>query len=254
MQQKTIEPRKINNPALNVVGIEGGYHNVHIIHGIDFCLKDKEITTIIGPNGCGKSTFLKIIFGLATHYKGKVEYFGTNITKNRTDQLVKNGISYVPQVNNVFSDLTILENLQMGAYLSKKNYQDDIEKVYQIFPELQARKHELAVNLSGGQRQMLALGRALMTKPKILLLDEPTAALSPIFVKEILEKIQDLREEGLSILLVEQNARSALQHSDYCYIFAAGNVITHAPAEEVLSNKNIGQLFLGIMESETRTL
>lgn len=241
-------PRTVTDVALIASKIEGGYGSVQILQGIDVAVGNQEIVTIIGPNGCGKSTFLKVVFGLATHYSGTVEYFGKDITANRTDTLVRAGISYVPQVNNVFADLTISENLQMGAFLIEDDYSDDLERVFQVFPELKERKLDLAGNLSGGQRQMLALGRAMMTRPKVMLLDEPTAALSPLFVQEILDKIVDLREEGLSILLVEQNARSALRHSDHGYVFASGRVVTDAPADEILSNKNIGELFLGVKQ------
>ncbi len=238
--------RAIDNKALEVIGINGGYGSVQILFDIDLAVGKQEIVTIIGPNGCGKSTFLKVIFGLANRYSGGIKYFGSDVSNEKTDKLVNMGMSYVPQVNNVFPDLTILENLEMGGYRLNDDISDDMEKVFQIFPELKERKFELASNLSGGQRQMLALGRALMTRPQMMLLDEPTAALSPIFVQEILDKVSALRDDGMSILLVEQNAKSALRHSDYGYVFAHGELVYEDVAESILTNKNIGELFLGV--------
>lgn len=238
--------RKVNSTAFAANKINGGYGSVQIIYDIDLVVGKQEIVTIIGPNGCGKSTFLKVAFGLATLYKGNIIYFDEDISGVRTDQLVNKGLSYVPQVNNIFPDLTILENLEMGGYRIKENISDDIERVFQIFPELKERRFELAANLSGGQRQMLALGRALMTRPKMMLLDEPTAALSPIFVQEILDKVTALRDDGMSILLVEQNAKSALRKSDYGYVFAHGELVYEDDADKILNNKNIGELFLGV--------
>lgn len=238
---------------LSTKDLRGGYGSVQILNGVDIEVEPNEIVTIIGPNGSGKSTFLKVIFGLATYYDGEIKYENENISSVRTDLLVKKGISYVPQVENVFPSLTIHENLEMGAYLFKsKDIQDDLEHVYQLFPDLVPRKHDLTNTLSGGQRQMLALGRAMMTKPKFMFLDEPTAALSPIYVKQILDKIVELRdEEKLTILLVEQNAKSALKISDYGYILANGKVVYHNKAEELLIDKKINEYFLGV-KSETK--
>ena len=235
-------------PILQVNKLQGGYGKVQIIYDISLAMKKKEIVTIIGPNGCGKSTFLKIIYGLATHYSGDVKYFNTNIARKRTDLLVKWGISYVPQVNNVFPDLTIEENLEMGFYLSDSNLEEAIDYVFSIFPDLKPRRHDFASTLSGGQRQMLALGRALMTAPTLILLDEPTAALSPSYVETILKKINELREEGLSILLVEQNAKSALKYSDYGYVFSSGKVVHHGEAQTILEDPQLGEKFLGFTD------
>ncbi|RMG28097.1 MAG: ABC transporter ATP-binding protein [Methanobacteriota archaeon] len=239
------ELREVANPILKVKNLQGGYGKVQIIYDISLTMDKQEIVTIIGPNGCGKSTFLKIIYGLASYYSGYVEYAQTPIMKKRTDLLVRWGISYVPQVNNVFPDLTIEENLEMGFYLSDGNLEDAIDYVFSIFPDLKPRRFEFASNLSGGQRQMLALGRALMTGPTLLLLDEPTAALSPTYVETILRKIKELREEGVSILLVEQNAKSALAHSDYGYVFASGRVVHHDDAQAILKDPQLGEKFLG---------
>ncbi len=243
------EDRSVASPLFRTEHLRGGYGSVKILFNINLSVKDKEIVTVIGPNGCGKSTFLKVAYGLATYHGGGVEYRNENITGLRTDQLVKKGISYVPQVNNIFPDLTVNENLEMGGYLKKSDLSDDLEQVYQMFPDLASRRTELASNLSGGQRQMLALGRALMSDPKFLLLDEPTAALSPLYVEQIMQKITELRDEvGMAIVLVEQNAKSALKHSDYAYIFSRGIVVHHDIADNILNDPKIGELFLGIVK------
>ena len=175
---------------LEVNKLEGGYDTVQILHGIDLYVEEGEFVTIIGPNGCGKSTFIKVIFGIATHYSGDVLYNNKSIANWRTDQLVNNGIAYVPQVDNVFPSLSIFENLQMGGNnLPTKVLNERIEEALTMFPDLKTRIHDLAASLSGGERQMLAISRALISKPKFLLLDEPTAALSPLYQSQIIEKI-----------------------------------------------------------------
>jgi len=234
---------------LKVEDLYGGYGSVQIINGIDFEIKRKEFITIIGPNGSGKSTFVKILFGLATHYSGDVFYDNRNVTRERTDVLVKNGISYVPQVDNVFPNLNIIENLEMGGYTNEEKVEENIEKVFNIFEDLVPRKTDLANTLSGGQRQMLALGRALMSDPKMLLLDEPTAALSPLYIQMILEKIEELRDSGVTVLLVEQNAKSALKRSDRGYIFANGKVVHTSDADEILNDPKINEYFLGFADN-----
>ncbi|MHA2028398.1 MAG: ABC transporter ATP-binding protein [Candidatus Kariarchaeaceae archaeon] len=230
---------------LEVNDLQGGYGSVQIINGISLTVKPREFITVIGPNGSGKSTFLKIIFGLATYYSGDVYYQSNLVNEERTDILVKNGMSYVPQVNNVFPNLTITENLEMGAYTFSHDLVDDIENVFSIFEDLKPRRNDLANTLSGGQRQMLALGRALMSKPKMLILDEPTAALSPLYIQNILDKIEELREAGMTILLVEQNAKSSLKRSDRGYIFANGKVVHEDNADSILNDPKINEYFLG---------
>ncbi len=232
---------------LTVEHLSGGYGSIHILYDISLHLGKQEIVTIIGPNGSGKSTFLKVVFGLATLYDGRIVYDSQDVTGFRTDQLVKMGISYVPQVENVFPNLTIRENLEIGAYRIDDDISDDMEFVFSIFPELKRRQYDLTATLSGGQRQMLALGRALMGRPKLLLLDEPTAALSPAYIKLILEKIRELRDNGVSILLVEQNARSALLSSDRGYIFASGRVVHEARAKSLLTDPKVNEYFLGVV-------
>ena len=234
--------------ALACLGISGGYGSVKIIDKIDVGVKKGHITTIIGPNGSGKSTFLKVIFGLATRYEGKVYYDYKDITDYRTDKKVRAGIAYVPQVQNVFPSLSVEDNLLMGALggLEADEVKEQMEQIYNIFTDLVPRKNDLAESLSGGQRQMLALGRSLMPKPDLLLLDEPTAALSPQYVKYMFAKILELRDTAdVSILIVEQNAKTSLGNSEYGYIFANGRVLHHATGEELLNDPDIGKHFLG---------
>jgi len=231
---------------LDVKGLEGGYGTVQILHGIDLYVDEGEFVTIIGPNGCGKSTFIKVIFGIATQYEGEVMYDNKSISNWRTDQLVNNGIAYVPQVDNVFPSLSIFENLQMGGNnLPTKVLNERIGEALDMFPDLKTRIHDLAASLSGGERQMLAISRALISKPRFLLLDEPTAALSPLYQSQIIEKIDKLRETGITILIVEQNARLSLSRSDRGYIFANGKVVHSGDAKDILNDPEIGEYFLG---------
>ena len=227
-------------------GLEGGYGAVQILYGIDLHVDEGEFVTIIGPNGCGKSTFIKTIFGIAKHYGGQVLYRGEPIEGLRSDQLVSKGIAYVPQVNNVFPSLSVEENLQMGGNsLPGPLLNQRIERALDMFPDLRSREHDLAASLSGGERQMLAISRALIADPSFLLLDEPTAALSPLYQQQIIERIDALREQGITVLIVEQNARLSLARSDRGYIMANGKVVLTGTSQHILTDPDIGQYFLG---------
>ena len=231
---------------LDVKGLSGGYGSVQILYDIDLYVDEGEFVTIIGPNGCGKSTFIKTLFGIATHYGGEATYRGERIEKMRTDQLVRKGIAYVPQVNNVFPTLSVEENLQMGGNaLPSTVLKQRIERALTMFPDLRSREHDLAASLSGGERQMLAISRALISDPSFLLLDEPTAALSPLYQQQIIERIDNLRKEGITVLIVEQNARLSLARSDRGYIFASGKVVHTGDADFILNDPEIGEYFLG---------
>jgi len=233
--------------VLEVTGLEGGYGHVQILNGIDLHVDEGEFVTIIGPNGCGKSTFLKVLFGLATHIKGTVLHNNMDVSRWRTDRLVDRGIAYVPQVDNVFPSLSVRENLQMGGIrLSAKKLTACIERACRMFPDLEPRMNDLAAALSGGERQMLAISRALISDPTFLLLDEPTAALSPKYQQQILANIDELRTQGISVLLVEQNARLSLARSDRGYIFAGGKVVYTGSAKSMLNDPDIGDYFLGL--------
>ncbi len=231
---------------LEVGNLDGGYGTVQILYGIDIHVEEGEFVTIIGPNGCGKSTLIKTIFGIATYYGGTIEYRGQDVSGWRTDQLVNHGIAYVPQVDNVFPSLSVEENLQMGGNtLSNSILNQRIERALEMFPDLRSREHDLAASLSGGERQMLAISRALISDPKFLLLDEPTAALSPLYQQQIIERIDSLRDEGITILIVEQNARLSLARSDRGYIMANGKVVHTGDAQHILTDPEIGEYFLG---------
>ncbi len=235
------------NKILDVIGLEGGYDRVQILNGIDLQVYQGEFVTIIGPNGCGKSTFLKIIFGQATHHFGRVIHDNQDVSGWRTDRLVERGLAYVPQVDNVFPSLSVRENLQMGGIrLTKKKISNGIERAFEMFPELKLRVNDLAVSLSGGERQMLAISRALISEPTFLMLDEPTAALSPRYQKKILDNIDELRNDGISVLLVEQNARLSLARSDRGYIFSGGKIVHSGEAQSILNDPDIGKYFLGV--------
>ncbi len=232
--------------VLEVRGLEGGYGSVQILYEIDMHVDEGEFVTIIGPNGCGKSTLIKTIFGIATYYGGDIEYRGQDVSGWRTDQLVNHGIAYVPQIDNVFPSLSVEENLQMGGNTLPNNILNQrIERSLEMFPDLRSREHDLAASLSGGERQMLAISRALISDPKFLLLDEPTAALSPLYQQQIIERIDSLREEGITILIVEQNARLSLARSDRGYILANGKMVHTGDAQHILTDPEIGEYFLG---------
>ena len=232
--------------VLDVKGLNGGYGSVQILYDIDLYVEEGEFVTIIGPNGCGKSTFIKAIFGIASYYSGEVNHNEEDVSGWRTDQLVNRGIAYVPQVDNVFPSLTIYENLKMGGNnLSNSVLNERIERAMNMFPDLKARVHDLAASLSGGERQMLAISRALISNPKFLLLDEPTAALRPLYQQQIIKQIDALRKHGFTVLIVEQNARLSLSRSDRGYIFAGGKVVHSGDAQHILTDPEIGEYFLG---------
>ena len=232
---------------LEVIGLRGGYGSVQILNGIDLHVDEGEFVTIIGPNGCGKSTFLKVLFGLASYHEGTVLHNSEDVSGWRTDKLVERGIAYVPQIDNVFPSLSVQENFQMGGIrLSTKKQIEGMERACEMFPGLKPRMHDLAASLSGGERQMLAISRALISNPSFLLLDEPTAALSPRYQQQILGNIDGLRSEGISVLLVEQNARLSLARSDRGYIFSSGKVVHTGSGKSILNDQNIGDYFLGV--------
>ena len=236
----------MSEPLLRVEGLSKEFGGLVAVEDMTFNIYPGEFVGLIGPNGCGKSTFIKAIFGLCTFYGGDVEHNGEDVAGWRTDQLVRRGISYVPQVDNVFPSLTVAENLQMGGNrLSARVLNERIDDSLEMFPDLISRMHDLAASLSGGQRQMLAISRALISKPKFLLLDEPTAALSPLFQQQIIDRIDALRQSGITVLIVEQNARLSLSRSDRGYVFASGKVVHTGKAADILADPEIGEYFLG---------
>jgi ABC-type branched-subunit amino acid transport system ATPase component len=208
-------------------------------------VKSGEIVAIIGPNGAGKSTLLKTIFGLLRPRQGKITLADKAITGLRPHKIVQRGISYVPQVKNVFPSLTIQENLEMGAFIRTDDYSSRLKEVYALFPILYERRTERAGLLSGGQRQMVAMGRALMLDPQVLLLDEPSSGLAPRLVAMIFEKILEINATGVAIVIVEQNAREALKMSHHGYVLAMGKNVLDGPGQALLNNEEVGRLYLG---------
>ena len=231
--------------VLRVQDVVAGYGEVEILHGVSIAVSEAEIVAVIGPNGAGKSTLLKAIFGLVSVLSGSVHLAERDVTNMAPDRIVQSGMSYVPQTENVFPSLTINENLEMGAYVRRDGLRSRLERVYDLFPDIAPRRGERAGRLSGGQRQMLALARALMLDPKILLLDEPSASLSPKMVDSIFEKIGEINQGGTAILLVEQNAKEALSFASRAYVLAMGENRFEGEAKEMLDNEEVGKLYLG---------
>ena len=229
---------------LQVEGVSSGYGKMIIVRDVSIFLDNNEIVVMIGPNGSGKSTLLKTIFGILRPAAGDIKLDGESIVGVRPDKVVRRGLSYVPQLDNAFPSLTVRENLQMGAYI-RDGYEDRLSEVLEIFPILKDKIDTKAVSLSGGERQALAVARALMTEPKVLLLDEPTAGLSPALVAETLETIKGIRDMGTSILLVEQNAKKSLSICDRGYVLAMGRKVFEGTGREILEHKDIGKLYLG---------
>ncbi len=230
---------------LAIRDLYSGYGEVDILKGVNLTVDVGELVVIIGPNGAGKSTVLKSLFGLAQVHRGEILWRDRNITRWRSDRLVREGICYVPQVNNVFPTLTVQENLEMGAFVRTDNYGPQLDQVFQFFPDLREKRHQAAGTLSGGQRQMVAMGRALMVNPKLLLLDEPTAGLSPLYVNQIFAIVHDISQQGISILMVEQNAKQALTMAHRGYVLAMGTNRYEDTGGNLLNNPDIAKMFLG---------
>ncbi len=242
MSQKTIYS------TIHVDTLNSGYVNSHILFDVDFDAKEKEITVVVGPNGSGKSTLLKSIFGLCTIYSGEISYNGEKITGLAPHKVARKKIAYLPQVNNVFSNLTIKENLIMASYtLNSKLVSERMPEIFETFPILKEYEKSKSNTLSGGERQMLAMGMALIRQPNVMLFDEPTASLSPKLANEVLSKIKQLRDDfGITIILVEQNVKRALTLGDFVYLFANGKGVFKGKPDELLNHPELGKLYLGI--------
>jgi branched-chain amino acid transport system ATP-binding protein len=230
---------------LEVRGLYGGYGGVDILNGVDLVLNEGQVVVVIGPNGAGKSTLMKAIFGLVRVRAGSIRFTGEDSANARPDQLVAKGLSYVPQERNVFPSLTVQENLEMGAYIRSDDYSAELERVFEIFPLLLERRRQPAGQMSGGERQMVALGRALMVRPRLLLLDEPTAGLSPKFIDQIFERILAINALGISVLMIEQNARKALGFAHRGYVLVGGANRYDDTGPNLLANPRIAEMFLG---------
>jgi|Deesub1362A_J573_1020465.scaffolds.fasta_scaffold00145_42 ABC-type branched-subunit amino acid transport system ATPase component len=231
---------------LKVKDVVAGYEKSVVVNDVSIKVGDSEVVTIVGPNGSGKSTLLKAIVGQARIFDGRILYGEEEITNLRTDLIIKKGIGYVPQVDNVFVNLSVEENLEMGGYLLKENLEETMSEVLSLFPELRRHIKRKVSVLSGGERQMLAIARALMSNPKMLIVDEPTANLAPRLVAKVLAKIREIVESGYSVLMVEQNAKKALDISDYCYILASGKLVFEGEPKEVLAHEEFGKIYLGL--------
>lgn len=229
---------KIDNLKVNYGGIEA-------VKGISFEVPDKSIVTLIGANGAGKSTTLRTIAGLVNASDGSIKYDDADILQKKTHEIVQTGITLVPEGRRVFPDLTVLENIKIGAYLRKDKPDDDIEMVYGLFPRLKERNWQLAGTLSGGEQQMLAVARALMAKPKLIMMDEPSLGLAPIVVQGIFEIIKEINKQGVTILLIEQNANMALQIADRAYVLETGRITMSGTGKELLADENVKKAYLG---------
>jgi branched-chain amino acid transport system ATP-binding protein len=232
-------------PLLDARGLIGGYGGMDILNGVDIAVDSGEIVVIVGPNGAGKSTAMKAIAGLVPLKSGRITYAGQEITGEAPEHLAAHGIAYVPQERNVFRTLTVEENLAMGGYRRRGDLAREIARIYQLFPALKDRRRQCAGELSGGQRQMVAIGRALMIEPRLLLLDEPTVGLSPKVIGEIFERIRAINAGGVGILMVEQNARAALAIAHRGYVLATGRNRFADSAAALLANRDVAQAFLG---------
>ena len=230
---------------LTVEQVTSGYGDMEVLHDVSIVVNVQEIVTIIGPNGAGKSTLMKTIFGLLKPTTGEIRFTDQDITGLSPDRIVRLGMAYVPQVENVFPSLTVRENLEMGAFIRSDDFSDRISEMFALFPVLERRGKQQVGKMSGGERQMVAMARALMLNPQLILLDEPSAALAPNLAEVIFERIAAVNEMGVAILIVEQNAKGSLGLSDRGYVLAAGCNRFTDTGENLLANEEIGQLYLG---------
>lgn len=232
---------------LEVLGIEAGYSQRPVLKGIDFRVDEGAVVSVLGANGAGKTTTLRTIVGLLPTRKGKVIFEGRDITKISPHAAVRLGIAMVPEGRQIFSRLSVLENLRLGAFIYKDEPQirSDLDRVFDLFPRLKEREQQDAGSLSGGEQQMLAMGRALMSRPKLLLLDEPSMGLAPLLVARIYDIVAKINEQGTSVLVVEQNARMALKVSQHAYVMETGSLVFDGPADELLQDDRIRKAYLG---------
>ena len=235
-----------NEIAIRIKHLRSGYGKFEVLHGVDMEFPRGKISAIIGPNGSGKSTVIKSIYNIANIYSGKIYLNDENITRLNTHDLIRNGIAYIPQGKRVFEELTVLENLELGAEFinDKEVISTRIKEVFRRYPVLEKRKNKLAYGLSGGERQALAIGRALIQKPEIIIMDEPSIGLSPILQKDLFEMISSLRDEGITIIIVEQNAKKAIEIADVTYLLENGEIALSGD-KNVLYERKIKEVYLG---------
>jgi branched-chain amino acid transport system ATP-binding protein len=230
---------------LSVKDLQVNYGGIEAVKGISFDVHEGEIVTLIGANGAGKSTTLKAVAGLVKPKSGSIELRGENIVGIDTTDIVSKGITLVPEGRRVFADLTVLENIKIGAYLRKDDLSEDIKWIYELFPRLKERSWQLAGTLSGGEQQMLAVARALMSRPKLIMMDEPSLGLAPIIVKGIFDIIKEINRQGTTVLLIEQNANMALKNADYGYVLETGRITISGKGSELLVNEDVKKAYLG---------
>ena len=230
---------------LSAENMLGGYGETTILNDCSISVKKGEIAVIVGPNGAGKSTAMKAIFGMLDLRAGNIIFDGKDITDLKPQERVKSGMGFVPQTHNVFTSMTVMENLEIGGFTNQENLSKNISEVFKLFPVLREKQKQLVGELSGGQRQQVAVGRALMTNPKLLMLDEPTAGVSPLVVQELFEKITSIARTGIAILMVEQNARQALEIADNGFVLVQGENKYTDKGSKLLSNKEVRKAFLG---------
>ena len=242
-----VESSAASGPALATLGITAGYGDMAVIRDIDIAVSPGSLVSVVGPNGAGKSTLLKAILGLAKVFDGTVTLDGADVTRRPLEDLVRKGIGYVPQVDDVFETLRVHENLEMGGYLLDRSERAArIEEVLEFFPVLARHRRRFVGTMSGGERKMVAVGRALMLRPHVVVFDEPTAGLSPALVNSVLEdQARALADRGTAVLLVEQRAQAALALSDWAYVLVQGEIARSAPALTVLNDPEMGEVFLG---------
>ncbi|RSI98017.1 ABC transporter ATP-binding protein [Streptococcus mitis] len=234
-------------PMLKVENLSVHYGMIQAVRDVSFEVNEGEVVSLIGANGAGKTTILRTLSGLVRPSAGKIEFFGKEIQKLPAQKIVAGGLSQVPEGRHVFPGLTVMENLEMGAFLKKnrEENQANLKKVFSRFPRLEERKNQDAATLSGGEQQMLAMGRALMSTPKLLLLDEPSMGLAPIFIQEIFDIIQDIQKQGTTVLLIEQNANKALAISDRGYVLETGKIVLSGTGKELASSEEVRKAYLG---------
>ena len=230
---------------LKIENLRVSFGGIKAVRGIDLQVEEGQIVTLIGANGAGKSTTLRSIAGIEKPEAGKIEFMGEDITGADPTSIVAKGITMVPEGRKIFPDMTVLENLKIGAYLRKDDLTDDINWVFDLFPRLKERSWQAGGTLSGGEQQMLAVGRALMSKPKLIMMDEPSLGLAPLIVKNIFEIIKEINKQGVTVLLIEQNANMALKTASWAYVMETGNITMEGPGAELLENEQIKEAYLG---------
>lgn len=230
---------------LEIKNLVVSYGGIEAVKGIDLKVEEGKIVTLIGSNGAGKSTTLKAVAGLVKPKSGEILLNGANLVGKSTDQIVSSGVTLVPEGRRVFENLTVAENLRIGAYLRKDSLADDLARVYDLFPRLKEREWQQSGTLSGGEQQMLAVGRALMAKPMLIMMDEPSLGLAPIVVRGIFEIIREINRQGITVLLIEQNANMALKIADWAYVMQTGSILMQGPGEELAANEEVKAAYLG---------